>query len=273
MARAWFQTRTREVDQIIGTFRCASKGKRWLGASVCYDHRVVYTSDTRSDPDIAALAAVIGDSSRALMLAALADGCAMPAGALARLAHISPQTASSHLDKLFRANLVSVEVQGRHHYFRLRNARVAELLESLSIVAPRVEPLTERQRERAGQLRFARTCYGHLAGKLGVELTQALCARSYLTDDDSGYFISDNGAAWFRALEIEVATLKRKPLTKRCLDWSERRHHLAGALGVALCGRIIDLRWAVRIRDSRALRLTDRGRMQLESELGLSPCA
>jgi DNA-binding transcriptional ArsR family regulator len=216
------------------------------------------------------VAAVIGDSSRALMLSALADGRAMPAGDLARFAHISPQTASGHLDKLFKAKLLSVEVQGRHHYYRLRNARVAELIESLSIIARPVEPLTEGQRERAGQLRFARTCYGHLAGKLGVAITRALCARSYLAEEDSGYTISDRGAAWFRSIGVEIATIKRKPLAKRCLDWSERRHHLAGALGVALCGRIVELRWAVRVRNSRALRLSDSGKAQLQSELGLA---
>src|ERR1700736_3852875 len=183
------------------------------------------------------------------MLSGLADGRAMPAGDLARFARISPQTASSHLDKLFKANLLSVEVQGRRHYYRLRSARVAELIESLSVIARPVEPLTEAQRERAGQLRFARTCYGHLAGKLGVAITQALCARSYLADEDSGYRISDSGAAWFRSIGIEIGAIKRKPLAKHCLDWSERRHHLAGALGVALCRRIMELRWAVRVRD------------------------
>jgi DNA-binding transcriptional ArsR family regulator len=226
------------------------------------------TANSRPDPDIASVAALIGDSSRALMLSALADGRAMPAGDLARFAHISPQTASSHLDKLFRAHLLSVEVQGRHHYYRLRNARIAELIESLSVIARPLEPLTQAQRERAEYLRFARTCYGHLAGKLGVAITQALCARSYLADEDPGYRLSDSGAAWFRSIGIEIAGIKRKPLTKRCLDWSERRPHLAGALGVALCGRIMDLRWAV--RDSRALRLSDRGKAQLKSELGLA---
>ena len=194
----------------------------------------------------------------------------MPAGDLARFARISPQTASSHLDKLFRANLLSVEVQGRHHYYRLRNARVAELIESLSVMARPVEPLTRGQRERAGELRFARTCYGHLAGKLGVATTQALCARGYLADDDSSFRVSDSGVAWFRSVGIEVGAIKRKPLAKSCLDWSERRHHLAGALGVALCSRTMELGWAVRVRDSRALRLSDRGKAQLRTKLGVA---
>jgi DNA-binding transcriptional ArsR family regulator len=135
------------------------------------------------DPDIASAAALIGDASRALILSALADGRALPAGELARIARISPQTASSHLDKLFKGNLVSVEVQGRHHYYRLRDSHVAELLESLSIVARPIAPLTSAQRERAEQLRFARTCYGHLAGRLGVAITQALCTNKYLCNE------------------------------------------------------------------------------------------
>ena len=103
-----------------------------------------------------------------------------------------------------------------------------------------------------------------------MAITQALCAEGYLTDEDLGYRISESGAVWFCSIGVEIGTIKRKPLAKRCLDWSERRHHLAGALGVALCGRVMDLRWTVRVRDSRALRLSDRGKAQLESELGLA---
>jgi len=221
------------------------------------------------DPDIASAAALIGDSSRALILSVLADGRTLPAGELARIARISPQTASSHLDKLFKGNLVSVEVQGRHHYYRLRDSHVGELLESLSIVARPTAPLTSAQRERAEQLRFARTCYGHLAGRLGVAITRALCTNKYLCDEGLGYQVSAAGTAWFRALGIEIGLIKRQPLTKRCLDWSERRYHLAGALGVTLAHRTLELHWIVRARDSRALRLTDRGKAALRSELGL----
>src|ERR1700752_4915652 len=119
---------------------------------------------THPDPDIAATAALIGDASRAMMLSALADGRALPAGEVARIACVFPQTASNHLDKLFKGNLVSVETQGRHHYYRLHDSRVAELLELLSVASPPVRALTDAQREGARRLRFARTCYGHLAG-------------------------------------------------------------------------------------------------------------
>jgi DNA-binding transcriptional ArsR family regulator len=224
----------------------------------------------RVDPDIASVAALIGDPSRALILSVLADGRAFPASELARRVRISPQTASSHLDKLFKGKLVCVEVQGRHHYYRLRDSRVAELLESLSILARPFVSLGLTERRQAEELRFARTCYGHLAGQLGVKITQALCAENYLCSEERlGYRVSDAGEAWFRRIGIELGLIKRRPLTKCCLDWSERRHHLAGALGVALADRALELRWLARVRESRAVRLTDHGKDALRSELGL----
>ncbi len=225
--------------------------------------------DADIDPDIASTAALIGDPSPARILAALADGRALPAGELARIARITPQTASTHLDKLFRGHLLAVEVQGRHHYYRLRNTHVAELLESLSRVAFPAPALTTMQNDRARTLRFARTCYGHLAGQLGVAVTQALNAGNCLCDDDVGYHVTTKGEVWFRALGIELAALTQRPLTRRCLDWSERRHHLAGALGVALLKQMIELKWVVRVRESRALRLSDRGRVALQSQVGM----
>src|SRR5215468_4709177 len=186
------------------------------------------------DPDIASTAALIGDPSRTRILAALADGRALPAGELARVARITPQTASAHLDKLFRGHLLAVEVQGRHHYYRLRNPQVAQVLESLSIVAP--PALTSAHRDSTDGLRFARICYDHLAGKLGVGVTRALCDHSYIHDGEVGYAVTDTGKAWFGNLGIDVEELRssRRPLTRRCLDWSERRPHLAGGLGAAL---------------------------------------
>ncbi len=222
---------------------------------------------TDIDPDIASTAALIGDPSRARILAALADGRALPAGELARVALITPQTASTHLDKLFSGHLVAVEVQGRHHYYRLRDAHVAELLESLSRLSLPAPVLTTAQNDRARKLRFARTCYGHLAGQLGVAVTQALSAGNFLCSGDTGYQVTTEGEAWFDALGIKISSLTQRPLTRRCLDWSERRHHLAGALGVALLKRMIELNWVARVRESRALRLSDRGRVALRSEL------
>lgn len=222
-----------------------------------------------TDPDIAATAALIGEPSRAAILVALWDGRALPAGELARVARISPQTASAHLDKLSKGNLVTAEVQGRHRYYRLHDAHVADLLEACAVVAPPAPALTAAQHGDAHTLRFARTCYGHLAGTLGVAVAQALRAKALLRVEDGNYAVTDQGAAWFHDLGIEITMLRRQPLTRSCLDWSERRHHLAGALGVALTSRMLDRQWLVRVRNSRALRLTDQGTTALRAELGL----
>jgi DNA-binding transcriptional ArsR family regulator len=220
------------------------------------------------DPDIVATAALIADPSRAHMLEALADGSARPAGELACIAGVSPQTASSHLNKLSDGRLVLREVQGRHRYYRLE-PRIAELLEGLASCAPASRALTPSQARRGDTLRFARTCYGHLAGKLGVAITDALCARGILVSSDVEYGVTAAGTDWFGGLGIDVGSLRRRPRSRRCLDWSERRHHLAGALGVALGSRLFELGWIRRVAASRAVRLTDCGRAELCTALDL----
>jgi DNA-binding transcriptional ArsR family regulator len=223
-----------------------------------------------SDPDIAEIGSMIGDPSRVAMLAALADGCARPAGELARAAEISRSTASAHLEKLMRARLISVEKQGRFRYYRLHGPEVAEMLETLAIVASQAPARTSAQRAAGQMLRFARSCYGHLAGQLGVAVTDALCSQGMLNGAGSSYAITPAGAAWFGALGIDVQALDGDVPAKKCLDWSERRHHLAGALGRALTGRMIALGWLRRTQTPRQLRLTDRGRARLAAELKLS---
>jgi DNA-binding transcriptional ArsR family regulator len=226
----------------------------------------------QTDPDIARTAALIGDPSRAAILLALMDGRALPAGELARYAKISAPTASSHLDRLFKGNLVSVEVQGRHHYYRLRDERVARLIEELSALAPPVPVFTASQRRLAEAVREARTCYGHLAGKLGVKIAQAMCERELIVENDNGYAVTDAGRQWLERFGIEAhRTWQRphRPLIRRCLDWSERRPHVAGVVGVTLAKQMFELNWIVRVRESRAVRLTERGRAGLATALGL----
>jgi DNA-binding transcriptional ArsR family regulator len=227
----------------------------------------------QSDPDVAATAALIGDPSRAAILMALSDGRALPAGELARYARISPQTASAHLDRLFKGNLVAVEIQGRHHYYRLHDERVARLIEDLSVIAPPSSVSTLPQRLEGQKLRLARTCYGHLAGKLGVAVTQGLTSAGFIVEDDAVYQVTVSGKQWFRKIGVDVDSLRfgpNRPLTRRCLDWSERRHHLAGALGVAMGRRFFGLNWIVRVPQSRAVRLTERGRAALLSDLRMA---
>jgi DNA-binding transcriptional ArsR family regulator len=224
------------------------------------------TRDVTCEPDLAGVAALIGDRSRAAILRALADGRALPAGELAHAARISAPTASAHLDKLFKGNLLAVEVQGRHHYYRLRDARVAEMLELLSSLAP-APPLVSSRVLRVPAMVFARTCYGHLGGKLGVAVSNALCSRGYLARGDNGFELTATGHRWFTTLQIDAAGLKRRPLAPWHIDWSERRHHLAGALGAALTSRMFELNWIERIAEGRALHVTDRGRKAFKSTL------
>jgi len=244
-------------------YRAGSRGKQ---PPVCYG---ALMSRVRTDPDLGRIARLIGDASRAAMLMALAGGRALPAGELARCARVSPQTASAHLDKLFRAHLIAVEVQGRHHYYRLSGPHVARALESLAVVA--VPPLNASQNESAKALRFARFCYDHLAGKLGVAVTRALCDQNHIDDADEGYIVTAQGRAWFHALGIDVRALRanHRPLTRRCLDWSERRHHLAGALGAALAHRFLQLKWIARVPGTRALRVSGRGEAALRAHLAV----
>lgn len=206
------------------------------------------------------------------MLQALADATARPASELARIASVSPQTASTHLARLVEGQLLAVQRQGRHRYYRLRDARVAELLEFVASFAP-VGPLGApgaRPADRyARDLRFARTCYKHLAGHVGVAVTEGLCARKLLRETATEYEVSEDGLRWFSELGIEVHALRSKPLTRLCLDWSERRYHLGGSLGAALGERLLALHWLARRREGRALRLTELGRRELDQALAL----
>lgn len=212
-------------------------------------------------PDIARVAALIGDPARANMLAALIGGKALTASELAGEAGITPQTASAHLAKLAAGGLVTVEKQGRHRYVRLTGADVAEMLERLMGLAARAGHLRTRTGPRDPALRSARVCYDHLAGTLGVRLLDGLIRRGAVVARGEGLRLTPAGARMMDAFGIDSAALDaaRRPVCKACLDWSERRHHLAGALGAALLARFYALRWARRAPDSRVVSFTPRG--------------
>ena len=222
-------------------------------------------------PDLAAVASLIADPARASMLSALLGDIALPAGELARLARITPQTASTHLAKLVKGNLLSVTSLGRHRYFRLRDQNVAQALESLALLAgpARVTSLNDSLERKA--IHRARTCYDHLAGALGVGLTQALMDHGFVEYHGDAYEVTQAGETWFHSFGIDCSELqqKRRAFVKSCLDWSERKPHLAGALGAAVLRRLLELKWLLRVRGSRAVRVTDLGRQQLQSEFGL----
>nr|WP_137391907.1 helix-turn-helix transcriptional regulator [Rhodoligotrophos defluvii] len=222
---------------------------------------------------IAEIAALIGDPARASILSALMAGRALTAGELAWHAGVSAQTASGHLGKLLAAKLICMEKQGRHRYYRLASAGVAQLLETLTVLAA-AEPVGRRVVGPKDQaLRLARTCYDHMAGKLGVALADALAARSYVVMDDDAAMITDAGRHFFHefGLDLSSPSGSQRPICRACLDWSERRPHLAGRLGAALLARFLDLAWVQPVADSRALKLTGTGEREIHIRFHLRP--
>jgi DNA-binding transcriptional ArsR family regulator len=221
--------------------------------------------------DMAAVAALVGDPARANILSALLDGRALTAGELAYAARVSPQTASGHLAKLALARLLSSTQQGRHRYFRLAGPHVAAMLESIMAVAAIAPPRCRliRVEER---LRIARLCYDHIAGRLGVGLADALQARGCVELTHEGGALTAAGERCLQEIGIDMAEVRqgRRIFCRPCIDWSERRPHLAGAVGAALAQRLLDLGWIERRRDSRALLVTPQGRRSLEQSFGLS---
>jgi len=223
------------------------------------------------DVNVAAVAALLADPTRTAILTALLDGRAWPAGDLARAARVSPSTASNHLSKLVEHKLLRVEQQGRHRYFRLADPVIAEALELLAVFAP-VSPVHSLRESEAGRaLRIARLCYNHFAGKFGVALSQALLEKGILTKVDGGYLVTGDGECWLQEVGIECEALKKQGqiFAPHHIDWSERFHHVAGALGAALARRFLDLGWVIRVPNNRAVRLMEEGEQEFFKELGL----
>lgn len=230
-----------------------------------------------NDPHVAKIAALIGDPARANILRALMDGRARTAKELAHIAGVSAQTASGHLAKLVDGGLLAMAKQGRHRYFHLANSLVAEALESLMALAgERPIPQHHHQARIAADLRAARTCYDHLAGRLGVLLFDRMVANGSLVPagDAEDFVVSAEGRRLFRQLGIDIDTLatktgQRRRFARACLDWSERSPHLAGALGAALAESCFQRGWLQRRRDSRAVTLTPTGAEALAGIFGL----
>jgi len=208
--------------------------------------------------DIARVAALIGDSARAAMLDALMDGSTRPAGELARCAGVAPSTASGHLSLLRDGRLVVRDVHGRERRYRLASPEVAEAFEALARIAPTASVRSLRSANRNAAMRTARTCYDHLAGQLGVSLTEALVQREALVLHGGGYELTATGQELLRRLGVDVAGARtqRRAFARACLDWSERRPHLAGALGSALADAAIANGWVLRRPSDRALTVT-----------------
>jgi len=219
----------------------------------------------KDGPSIVGIAALIGDHARAEVLTALMADRALTATELAGMAGVTKQTISAHLSKLVDAGLVAVESQGRHRYFRLADRDVAHLLESLMGVAFRTGAVRTVASPREPALRKARVCYDHLAGEVGVGIYESLLRTRALVEGADGLRLTAAGERWFAKLSIDTQALanQKRAFCRACLDWSERRHHLAGALGAALLARFIDRGWARRARDSRLVLVTPDGEREL----------
>ncbi|QMU77288.1 winged helix-turn-helix transcriptional regulator [Streptacidiphilus sp. PB12-B1b] len=222
--------------------------------------------------DLAAVARLLADGTRAEFCLALLDGRAWTATELARRAGVAASSATEHLNVLVRGGLLVEERHGRHRYLRLADPRVMALIESLAALAPQHAPrprsLSGSGRQRA--LARARLCYDHLAGELGLAVTDAMADHGLL-DWGTDPSLTAKGAAWVNGLGIVLpdASASRRPLVRACLDWTERRPHLGGAVGAAICGHALAAGWLTRIGTTRALTLTDLGRRELRDHIGL----
>ena len=215
-------------------------------------------------PHLAEVANLVGDLARANILSALMDNRALTAKELAYAARVSPQTTSSHLGKLTDAKLLQVCKQGRCRYYRLSSPLVAQMLEAVMVVAADRLPRLRPSSKPAEELRAARSCYDHLAGRLGVALAQALEGRGFIIMEPEGAQVTPQGMDFLveLGLEIDVLPKARRPFCRPCLDWSERRYHVAGRLGARLLAFCLDHRWLERRNDSRALSITELGARQ-----------
>jgi DNA-binding transcriptional ArsR family regulator len=225
-----------------------------------------------ADVRMAEVAALVGDPARANVLAALMGGRALTAGELVRAAGVSAQTTSGHLARLAEGRLIACVKQGRHRYYRIASPRVAEMLESIMAVVADAPARHRPSSKLDDAMRAARTCYDHFAGKLGVGLTGALCARGQVALADDGGEVTRSGVAFFEEFGVDLAAARarRRIFCRPCLDWTERRPHLGGSVGAALAQRCFDLGWVERMREGRALLVTPKGRRGFSERFGLT---
>ncbi|MCC7276622.1 MAG: helix-turn-helix transcriptional regulator [Alphaproteobacteria bacterium] len=261
--------------------RCA--GRRSLDATIAIEASLTVPGSgcrTAEVPhvnanELARIAALVGEPARAAMLVVLMDGRALTAAELAGAAGVAPQTASSHLARLTEAGLLKVERQGRHRYHRLADPEVARMLEGilqLAATTARARPATG---PRDAAMRTARTCYDHLAGRLGVAITDALVAHGAVEFDDEAGLLTAEGVRFLGRIGIAVPTDGRasRPMCRPCLDWSERRPHVAGKVGAAICAHCLAAGWVRRRAGTRSLEITPPGRRALHGAFGIAALA
>jgi DNA-binding transcriptional ArsR family regulator len=241
-------------------------------SAVAMARRRRYVQGMSNAPQIAEVAALVGDPARANILCELLGGRALTATELASVAGVTPQTTSGHLGKLTAARLLVPMKQGRHRYYRLAGPHVAQMLETIMNVAMAGPPRYQPKSRLDDEMRQARTCYDHIAGVLGVALTDRLSERDLVILGEEAGEVTPAGAAFLGELGVDLsaARARRRVFCRPCLDWSERRPHIGGAVGAALASRCFELKWIERLRDSRALAITPVGRRGLAEVFGIS---
>jgi DNA-binding transcriptional ArsR family regulator len=218
------------------------------------------------------IAALICEPTRAKMLWNLLDGRAYTASELSFAADISPTSTSNHLSKLLEAEIIKVDVQGRHRYYSFANSEVAYAIEGLANIANNSSTNNEKKEPEKNGVKYCRTCYDHLAGFVSVKIVEALEAEGYLTKSKNVYLVSEKGWEWFLIFNISKEDFKnkRRLLTRQCLDWSERRPHLAGQLGAEFLNKMIERKWFKKVEFSRELVITLKGRQEIYDLLGIA---
>jgi DNA-binding transcriptional ArsR family regulator len=218
------------------------------------------------------ISALMCEPTRAKMLWNLLDGRAYTASELSIVADTSPTSASNHLSKLLEAEIVKVEIQGRHRYYSLSNSEVAYAVEGLANLANNSSTKSIKKQPEQNGVKYCRTCYDHLAGFVGVKIVETLETKGYLTKSKNIYLVTEKGWEWFLFFNITKEDFKnnRRPVTRQCLDWSERRPHLAGQLGAEFLNKMIERKWFKKVEFSRELVATSKGRQELYELLGVA---
>ncbi|MFF5514234.1 ArsR/SmtB family transcription factor [Staphylococcus capitis] len=213
---------------------------------------------------------LIGHQTRLTMLIELSSGKALPAGELAKLANVKPQTASDHLSKLIEANLITVEKWGRHRYYKITDEKVIDAINALAIISPSMESKSLKETTKKRKLSFMRTCYGHIAGKMGVKFTESLLEKGYMEDCEEYYKLTESGKAWLKCLGLETDNkLYSKPIIKH-IDWTERKHHIAGPIALEITKKLFELSWIQKYEINRCLRITKKGEKSFKTHLDMN---
>ncbi|KAB7644607.1 MULTISPECIES: ArsR/SmtB family transcription factor [Staphylococcus] len=212
---------------------------------------------------------LIGHKTRLTMLIELSSGKALPAGELAKLAGVKPQTASEHLSKLVEANLISVNTWGRHRYYKIDNDKVVDAINALAVISPPMNSKSLKETTKKEKLSYCRTCYGHIAGKVGVEFTDSLLRNDYLEECEGYYKLTENGKIWLGQLGLETErNLYTKPIPKH-LDWTERKYHIAGPISLKITKMLIELSWLQVTEVNRCLKVTRKGEESFKTQLNM----